>query len=156
MGRRISVIDQECADKAMMDLKDLGNLGVVGNRLQAIISAYKNGVKKVLEVLDLSRDTFNRWCKDYKEHGIEGLMNDKKPPRSKLNEEQKGILNEWISANPTYTLKALVQKCNEEFGLKIGKSSIHRTLISLGYSHITGRKQHHKSSMEKQDEFKKN
>lgn len=156
MGRKIIVINKECVDKAVMDLKAIGDLGIAANRLQAIISAYKNGVKKVLEVLDLSRDTFNRWCNDYKKYGIEGLMNDKKPSRSKLNDEQKIILNDWISADPSYTLKELVYKCNKEFGLEIGKSSIHRALNSLGYAHITGRKQHYKSSIEKQEEFKKN
>ena len=156
MGRKMTFIDLECANRAIIDLKEIGDLGVAANRVQAIISAYKNEVKKVLEVLDLSRDTLHRWCVNYKEDGLEGLMNDRKPSRSKLTEEQKSILNEWISANPTYTLKELAHKCNQEFGLEIGKSSIHSALISLGYAHITGRKQHHKSSLEKQDAFKKN
>ena len=72
MGIRITVVDQEYVDRAKMDLKDIEDLGVAENRLQAIISAYKNGVKNVVEVLDLSRNTLHQWCKDYKEHGIEG------------------------------------------------------------------------------------
>ncbi len=80
----------------------------------------------MLEMLDLSRDTLHRWCVNYKEHGLEGLMNDRKPSRSKLTEEQKSILNEGISAHPTYTLKELTRKCNKAFGLEIKKSSIHR------------------------------
>ncbi len=76
MGRKMTVID----------LKEIGDLGVAANRVQAIISAYKNGVKKVLEVLDLRRDTLHRWCVNYKKDGLEGLMNDRKPSRSKLTE----------------------------------------------------------------------
>ncbi len=104
MGRKMTVIDLECVKRAMIDLKEIGDLGVAANRVQAIISAYKNGVKKVL---DLSRDTLHRWCVNYKKDGLEGLMNDRKPSRSKLTEKQKSILNEWISANPTYTLDLL-------------------------------------------------
>ncbi len=62
MGRKMTFIDLECANRAIIDLKEIGDLGVAENRVQAIISAYKNEVKKVLEVLDLSRDTLHRWC----------------------------------------------------------------------------------------------
>ena len=51
------------------------------------ISSCKNGVKKVLEVFDLCKDTFNRWRNHYKEHDINGRMNDKKRSRLKRNEE---------------------------------------------------------------------
>ena len=79
-------------------------------------------------------------------------MNGKKPSRWKLNEAHKAALHEWIRANPIYTLKEFVGKCKEEFGIKIGQSSVYR---SLGYAHITGSNPHDKSSTKEHEEFKK-
>lgn len=155
MGRRISVIYSSDVERAKLDLKKIGSLGVTANKLQAIISAYTHGIKKVCEVMDVSRDTVYRWMVNYKENGERGLQNDAKLKRSKLTESQKTIIKEWIETNPNNTLKELVLKCEEVFGLKIGKSSVHRALISLGYSYITGRKEHYKSSETERDYFKK-
>jgi Winged helix-turn helix len=62
----------------------------------------------------------------------------------------------WIEEKPTYTLKELVNKFAMELELSIGKSSVHRALIKLGFSHITGRKKHYKSDEDVQEFFKKN
>jgi len=43
----------------------------------------------------------------------------------------------------------------EKFDIKISKSSVHRLLIKLGFSHITGRAEHYKSDKSAQAEFKK-
>jgi transposase len=53
-------------------------------------------------------------------------------------------------------LQELALKCQEVFGLTIGKSSIHRALHASGYSYITGRKKHYKSNEKEQEDFKKN
>jgi len=156
MGRKVSVIEVNHVEEARKDLKALGCKGVVARRLQAIISCYKNGIKKVSEVLDLNRSTLNNWMNDYKRYGIEGLMNDCKPSRSKLKEEHILALKRWIEEKPTYTIKELVNKFAMELELSIGKSSVHRALIKLGFSHITGRKKHYKSDEEVQESFKKN
>jgi transposase len=156
MGRGISVIYDKDISNAKSDLKRTGSLGVRANRLQAIISAYTHGIKKVCEVMDVSRDTMHRWMTNYKQYGVQGLENDHKAARSKLNEEQRIKLKEWIEENPNHTLKELVLKCESEFSLKIGKSSIHRALHQSGYSYITGRKRHYQSNEIEQNDFKKN
>ena len=74
-----------------MDLKDVGDLGVLVNRLQAIILFYKNSIKKVLEAFDLSKDTFNRCCKNLTSMGPRRSYEDKNPSRSKLNEKKSHI-----------------------------------------------------------------
>jgi hypothetical protein len=56
MGRGIRVIQDADVEKAKLDLQAVGSAGIVANRLQAMISAYKHGVKKVCEVMDVSRD----------------------------------------------------------------------------------------------------
>jgi transposase len=156
MGRTITAIDAEGVARAESALKDLGKSWVIARRLQAIISAYKHGIKKASEVLEISRATIHRWMSDFGKEGVNGLLNDRKPSRSKLNEEQKLMLKSWVESNPACTLKELVLRCINEMGITIGKSSIHRTLEELGFSYITGRKKHYKSNPELQDSFKKN
>jgi len=144
MGRKITTINNDLIEQAKLDLDLLGSTGLVARRLQAIISAQKHSIKKVCEVLDLNRSTINKWMKNYKKMGKDGLLNLKKPSRSKLKEEHKMKLIEWIEENPMSTLKDLVFKCASEFGMTISKSSIHRELTKLGFAHITGRKKHYK------------
>ena len=43
MGRKVRLIDRECVDKTKMDIKDVGDLGVLVNRLQEIVLSHKNG-----------------------------------------------------------------------------------------------------------------
>lgn len=156
MGRSVSIIDEACFIKAEAELKKLGAVGRSANRLQAILSSYRHGIKVTCEVLDISRSTLHRWVKQFKESGIEGLQNKEKPLRSKLTSKERLILKGWIESDPTHTLKKLVHKCRQEMGVNLSKSSIHRTLSAMGFAHITGRKKHHKANLEKQEEFKKN
>jgi arginine repressor len=67
----------------------------------------------------------------------------------------KLIIQEWIESNPNLTLKEIVLKFSKQIGLKIGKSSIHRALSTLGFAHITGRKMHYKTNPKKQEDLKK-
>ncbi len=133
MGRKITAISSDLTERAKIDLKRIGSKGVVAGRLQAIISAKKHSIKKVCEVLDLSPGTINQWMSNYTKDGVKGLVNESKPPRSKLKEEHRMKLKEWIEEKPTSTLKELVLRCDLEFGMTIGKSSIHRELIKLGF-----------------------
>lgn len=156
MGRRITTITGILAERAKRDLNAIGSKGVIAIRLQAIISAQKHGIKKVCEVIDVNRSTINQWMNNYKKRGVDGLLNASKPPRAKLKEEHRIKLTEWIEKKPSSTLKELVLRCASELGITIGKSSIHRELVKLGFAHITGRKKHHKSDIQAQEDFKKN
>jgi transposase len=156
MGRKVTVITSAIAAQAQLDLNSIGSKGIVANRLQAIISAQKHSIKKVCEVLDLNRSTINKWMKSYKEKGVNGLLNEGKPPRSKLKKEHKIMLTQWIEEKPSSTLKELALKCAAAFGITIGISSIHRELVKLGFAHITGRKKHYQADVQAQSDFKKN
>ncbi len=57
---------------------------------------------------------------------------------SKLKEECRIKLKEWIETKLTSTLKELVLRCASELKIKIGQSS--RKLKKLRFSHITRRK----------------
>lgn len=156
MGRNITIINDQHVTFARNALKDIGQVGIVANRLKAIIAGFDHGIKDVCKVYGISRDTMNRWMKIFKEEGVSGLENDSKPSRSKLNEEEKRLLKQWVEEDPSHTLKTLVAKCADELGVAITKSSIHRILGRLGFAHITPRKKHYKADEQKQEDFKKN
>ena len=155
IGRKVTVMSAADVARGEADLKTISSSSLMGIRLKTILCAYKQGIHKVCEAMDLSRDTVYRWMKNYKSLGLDGLLNARKPSRSKLTDTQKTTLKEWIDTKPTLTLKELVHECEREFDLKIGKSSLHRFLQSLEYSHITGRKIHHKANTQEQARFKK-
>jgi transposase len=156
MGRTVTTINEEVVTQAQACLDKLGDVGPVSTRLRIIIAAYHHGVKQVCEVLEVSRPSVHRWMVKFRQEGVEGLRNASKPARSKLNAAQKAELKRWLEAKPTSTLKELVLRIEEEMGLLINKSSVHRTLMQLGFAHITGRKRYYKADPAAQDSFKKN
>lgn len=156
MSRTVTTITPDLVTQAQACLDKLGDVGPVSIRLRAIIAAYHHGVKQVCEVLDVSRPSVHRWMVKFRQEGVEGLRNASKPPRSKLNAAQKAELKRWLEAKPTSTLKELVIRIEEEMGMPINKSSVHRTLLQLGFAHITGRKRYYKANQAAQESFKKN
>lgn len=156
MTKKTKLISEDVFLKAEQELKKLGSAGRVSNRLRAIASSYKHGIKQVSEIMDISSRSIHKWVRLFREKGVEGLYDAGKPPRSKFDEKQKNVIKRWLEASPTTTLKELAIKINKEWGSKVGKSSIHRAIVSLGFAHITGRPKHHKSDDLKQEAFKKN
>lgn len=156
MSKRTVLISEKVFLSAEENLKQLGRAGKISNRLQAIVASYKHGIKQVAEILDISRASIHRWVNLFREEGIDGLSDAPKPSRSKLDTRQKNTLKNWLGTNPTLTIKELGVRIKKELGISLGKSSIHRTLTSMGFSHITGRPKHHKGDNLKQEEFKKN
>jgi transposase len=156
MSKRTVLISEDIFLYAENSLKQLGSTGKVSSRLQAIVASYKHGIKQVAKVLDISRASIHRWVNLLRENGVDGLCDAGKPARSKLNTEQKNIMKNWLEIKPTLTIKELGVKIKKEFGIELGKSSIHRTLASLGFSHITGRPRYYKGDELRQKEFKKN
>ena len=155
MGRKMTVINKEEVTRAEEALK-VTKEGRESFRLRAIIASFKHSVKEVCKTYAVSRATMHRWMTRFKSKGVAALKNASKPSRSKFSPAQKAVLQEWIEANPCETLKSLVLRCKEEWGLSISLSAMHRNLQLLGFANITGRKMHHKASKEDQEKFKKN
>ncbi len=155
MPKISKIIDQELVKNAVKALNILGNEGVVALRLKAIIASYKHGIKKVSEVYDINRSSLHRWVALFKKGGVESIKNISKPSRSKLDIEQQSELKSWIEADSSLTIKQIKIMLKERFNIDLEKSSIHRMIHTLGFSHITGRKKHYKSNQLAQIEFKK-
>jgi transposase len=155
MPKTSKIIEGELVLKAEKALSKIGNEGVVAVRLKAIIASSKHGIKKVAEVYDINRASLHRWAALFRDNGVEGIRNVGKPSRSKLSMAQKEEVVGLINADRGITIKKLKILIKERFDIDIEKSSIHRMLKSLGFSHITGRKRHYKSNESSKEEFKK-
>lgn len=155
MPKITKIINQELESRAQKALDEVGSDGVVAIRLKAIIASYKHGLKKVSEVYDINRSSLHRWAALFKKGGVEAIRNRTKPTRSKLNREQQTQIKSWLLNDSGLTIKAIKIQIQEKFDISLEKSSIHRMLKKLGFSHITGRKKHYKSSESAQAEFKK-
>jgi transposase len=156
MGRRVEVIDEKTALLASDYLKELGRVGYVSIRLQAIKSASKYGIKRVSEVFEINRSSLNRWARNFRDKGIVGIQNASKPSRSRITADIASMIKGWLVENPNLTIKEIVFRLAKELKLKVGKSSVHRTLQKLKLSHVTPCPMHYKSDPVAQEEFKKN
>lgn len=155
MPKESKLIDKELVRRAKEELERLGKEGVVAMRLKAIIASYSHGIKKVAEVYDINRASLHRWVKLFKEGDVADIKNASKPSRSKLSEKQEELVRSWIESDHNITIKKLKIMIEEKFAVDIGKSSVHRLMKKLGFSHITGRRRHYKSKQSLQEEFKK-
>jgi transposase len=155
MPKITKIIDKELESKAQKALDEVGSDGVVALRLKAIIASYKHGLKKVSEVYDINRSSLHRWAALFKKGGAAAIKNIPKPSRSKLSIEQQDQIKSWVLSDSGLTIKAIKIQIKENFDINLEKSSIHRMLKKLGFSHITGRKKHYKSNESAQSEFKK-
>ena len=128
----------------------------ISNKLQAIKSAKKCGIKHVAEVFEVSRVAIMSWVKDFAEMGVEGLKLKQGRGRKRLiTPEEKEVIKVWIHKDNGITIKALRLKIESELGKKLGKTTTHDLMHELGYSYITPRPVHYKQDPTLKAEFKK-
>jgi transposase len=66
------------------------------------------------------------------------------------------MIQKWLEKDPNLTIKKIRLLIKKEMKIEVSKSTIHRLIRKLGFSHITARPIHHKQDKEKLEEFKKN
>ena len=155
MPKASKLIDIALVEKAKEALSMLGNNAIAAIRLKAIIASYKHGIKAVAEIYDINRSSLHRWVALFKEGQLDSIINQSKASRSKITQGQLSVMESWILTDHNITIKKLGIMIQNEWGMRLGKSTIHRALVKLGFSHITGRKKHYKSNETDQVEFKK-
>jgi len=163
MGRHKILIDESFNDIISEELKQFKDSDVV-IKLKAIQATLTHTESLVADVNGVARSTLLRWISIYKKYGIEGLKNKSRGHNpSKLNQEQKDIIREWIlsckdsTGKPVHwTLKRLIKEIQTVFSIEISKTPLWLTMKSMGLSLKKPRPQHHKSDVEKQEDFKKN
>lgn len=157
MPKKSKLLNDDLISFAEEELKNLGRYGVVTRRLQAIIAAGDHGIKKVADIYGISEFTLFSWIGKLRTKNIDELFpQPKKPRKSKISPNHHTIIKEWIENNPNITIKEMNLVIKERLNIEVGKSTVHRLMKKLGYSHITARPNHYKQDKEEKDNFKKN
>jgi len=119
-------------------------------------------LKAVSELVQYHWATVQRWLKQFKKHGLEGLSESHRSgaPRkfTALQEESLSIKIKGLSEDKTngyITGKELHQMITEQYNIQCGLRTIYNTLHRVGFSWITSRSMHPKSSTNTQDAYKK-
>ena len=132
-----------------------------------IIKNYKKGMKlrKIGEVLDIPHTKAHYWIKRYKKYNLDGLKTIKQKGKTPLlspkdltkikeylvNNKLKtnhGIPAGWNSRDVKFHIKS-------NYNISYSLRHIERLLHKLGFSLIKPRPRNIKSSLEKQEDFKK-
>lgn len=163
MARLKKSIDREIILKAEEEFGKLSE-GKVAVRLRGIIAFGDFSAEEVASVLKVSRRSIFRWVNEFREKGIYGLREkDKGHYKSKLTEEQKKQIKEWIKSGSDckgekvhWTLKKLNVAVYREFEVVISTTSLWRNLRKMGLVIKSPRPIHHKADKGQQEDSKKN
>lgn len=156
MGNKSKLLDDIVVTRAKQELKKLGSYGMVSRKLLAVIAASKYSIAEVARIYDISRATLTQWVKHVKSSHLDKL---KAPPerrrKTKLQTFQVKEIEKWIELDPNITIKAIRLKIESEYGITVGKSTVHRIMTKLKFAYITPRPRHYKQDTSSMEEFKK-
>ena len=133
-------------------------------QLQGIIAAARHPVHQVADILHVSPRSIFRWITKFKEQGIAGLRDQPKGHmKSKLNDAQKMVIEEWLIAGKDasgdrihWTLNTLKREIEKEFTVTIGTTPLWNHIRRMGLVLKKPRPLHDKANPEEQEAFKKN
>src|SRR4030042_870105 len=96
MSRPKLNIDPETVRKAEKELSKIRE-GKLSIQLKGIIAASSHPVHQIADIFHVSPRSIFRWVTKFKEQGVQGLRDQPKGHmRSKLNDEQKTVIEEWL------------------------------------------------------------
>lgn len=150
-------LDDSVVLQAKEGLKELGKSATISRKLQAIISARTHGISKVASIYNVTNKTLTFWIKSLRNGGVSDLKPKPKATRLVLlGEDEKRMIQKWLEKDPNLTIKKIRLLIKKEMKIEVSKSTVHRLIKRLGFSHITARPMHHKQDKTKLEEFKKN
>jgi transposase len=95
--------------------------------------------------------------KQIKQSAFDGLLNKSKHQDGiKINKVHLEKMSQWLTDNPSLTIKQVSKLLSDNFDIIVTKSTVHRAMQRCGFSYITGRKRHYKQNPAAVKEFKKN
>ena len=147
-------------ENASSDYQKLKN-GNVALKLMAIMACKDHTSEVVSKIFKFSQRHFLKILHDYKEHGLEGLMNQPRGHNaSKLSKEQLEEIKQWILDSTTqdkqhihWTLEKLKSEIEKKYNVTISKVAIWNHLHALGLSVRVPRPSHVKGDKAKQEDF---
>lgn len=151
------LLDDLTVLRAQEGLKQMGKSAIISKKLQAIISAKTHGISKVATIYNVTNKSLTFWIKSLRNGSLSDLIPKDKATRKPLLCETEGkIILKWLEMNPDLTIKKITLRIKKEMQINASKSTVHRLIKKLGFSHITARPQHYKQDEEKLEQFKKN
>lgn len=151
------LLDDSTFMRAKEGLNQIGKSAVISKKLQAIVSAKTHGISKVAAIYNVTNKSLTSWIKSLRNGSLYDLVPKNKATRKPLlGECEKKIILKWIEQDSNLTIKKIRLKIKKEMQITVSKSTVHRLIKKLGFSHITARSKHHKQKELELEEFKKN
>lgn len=130
--------------------------------LSALHAASGEETEQIQKMLVRSRGFVQRWAYAYRDGGIDALHDTPRGgSRPKIGGQLREKLRERLDAGPraedrvcTLRGKDIQRIAREELGVRVGLSSVYRTLEAMGYSCLTPRPRHEKQDAAAQQGFK--
>ncbi len=155
MSRTSKLLTPEVVRKAESGLAIIGKKGGVAIKLMAIISAKKNGITNVANVFGTTKATLIAWIKKLDESIEELSVQAGRGRKRLLSPEEEVVIKGWIGQDSHLTLDHLKIKIQDEFGVCMGRTTVHRLMKRLRFSYITPRPRHHKQDPKTFEESQK-
>ena len=121
------------------------------------------GFSEVARMIRVKPRTVIIWVTKFRKFGIEGLRQQKGAGAKRLiSVEREEIVSKAVDemqkSRPGGRLRGrdIGEMVNKNYGINLSNGSLYRLLHRAGLSWITGRSQHPKADLEKQEDFKKN
>lgn len=155
MTRVSNLLTEAMVSEASAELEKLDKNSILGRKLYAVVSAKQHGIKKVAEIRNISRASLTSWINKLSVGSPKDLEPKPRKPRSPIIAGHEATIKGWLSKDSNLTIKALRIRIEEELGIKISKSTVHRLIWKLEFAYITPRPVHHNQKQGSHEEFKK-
>ena len=159
MGRQKLSIDANTLESIKQAITALPN-GSVARKLTILSSFSWLKTEEIARAYRINPRTLFRWINQFKEHGVEGLIDSPKGHKpSILTDEMKSRIVEWITTqkdnkgNPVFwTLDKLRGELEEVYNVKISKPAMSVNLVKMKVRFRRHRPTHIMADKEKQTE----
>lgn len=102
--------------------------------VDAVLSGKTHDEARELAGVNVSERSIYRWLEWHRDHGDEGLKDNRHGIVWKMTEELKSWLIEAIEDNPNQSARQLQEQVQETFGIKVSISQINQTRADAGLS----------------------
>ncbi|MCK9557679.1 MAG: helix-turn-helix domain-containing protein [Candidatus Cloacimonetes bacterium] len=162
MGRQKHSIDASTLAAIEQAISVLPN-GDVVKKLTILSSFSWLKTEEIAKAYRINPRTLFRWINQFKEHGVEGLIDHPKGHKpALLSDEMKSQVVQWITTqkdnegNPVFwTLDRLRGELERAYGVKISKPAMSVNLAKMKIRFKRPRPTHIMADKEKQAEYKK-
>lgn len=102
--------------------------------VDAILSGKSHNEARALVNVPVSERSIYRWLEWYREHGDDGLQDNRHGVVWKMTDELRSWLIEAIEDDPKLSARQLQDQVQETFGIKVSISHINQTRADAGLS----------------------